>query len=327
MNEQQFLDQINAIHWEQPAGNEDYRNTLLVLADWLEERGDPRGELIRLREGLLGAHTPAERKLWEPRMQALIHAGVKPIVATWQNGLGMKFCWCPAGQFMMGSPENEQSRVEDEQQVSVTLTQGFWLGKYPVTQWEWDHVMGTTPWIEQEYVQEGSENPAVYLSWDDAQEYLPRLADSGRLAGQVPSGWEYRLPTEAQWEYACRAGTSTAFYFGNDVSLLDEYGWHFDNAWTSGEQFPHPVGQKLGNAWGVHDLHGNVWEWCQDWSGEQPLGGINPTGPTEGELRILRGGSWSDDGQYCRSAFRYVDEPDYNLNNYGLRLVLVPASK
>ena len=117
MDEQQFLNEINAIPWEQPSRNDDYRNSLLVFADWLEERGDPRSELIRLREGLLNNPTPEQRQLWEPRMQALIPEGVQPIVATWQNSISMKFCWCPPGKFMMGSPETEVDRHDGKWQI------------------------------------------------------------------------------------------------------------------------------------------------------------------------------------------------------------------
>ena len=145
MDEQQFLNEINAIPWEQPSRNDDYRNSLLVFADWLEERGDPRSELIRLREGLLNNPTPEQRQLWEPRMQALIPEGVQPIVATWQNSISMKFCWCPPGKFMMGSPETEVDRHDDEDQVEVTLTQGYWLGKYEVTQAEYEKLTGNNP--------------------------------------------------------------------------------------------------------------------------------------------------------------------------------------
>ena len=247
MDEQQFLNEINSIPWEQPAGNDDYRNALLVFADWLEERGDPRSELIRLREGLLNDPTPEQRQLWEPRMQALIHNGVQPVQATWENSIGMKFCWCPSGKFTMGSPETEEDRNENESQIDVTLTKGYWLGKYVVTQSEWERVMGTKPWNDQDYVKDGPNYPATFVGWDDAANYCLKLAAQEQQVGRLPEGWEYRLPTEVQWEYACRAGTTTAFCFGNDTSYRSDYAWWGagnigDN--TQREKYAHEVGQK-----------------------------------------------------------------------------------
>ena len=288
MDEQHFLNEIKSIPWEQPAGNDDYRNALLVFAGWLEERGDPRSELIRLREGLLNDPTPMQRQLWEPRMQELIHNGVQPIQATWQNSIGMKFCWCPLGKFVMGSPETEEDPDDNQNQVDVTLTQGYWLGKYVVTQSEWERAMGTKPWSGQEYVKDGSHYPATCVDWDDAMAYLQKLSEQSQQAGRLPEGWDYRLPTEAQWEYACRAGTTTAYYFGNDAGQLSEYAWHDQNALKAGEEFAHVVGEKRANGWGQHDMYGNVWEWCQDWYTKKLAGGVDP----RGAIRHVPGLPW-----------------------------------
>ena len=327
MDEQQFLNAINAIPWEQPAGNEDYRNALLVFADWLEERGDPRAELIRLREGLLNNPKPEQRKVWEPKMQALIHSSVQPIQATWQNSIGMTFCWCPPGKFMMGSPETEEDREVEENQVDVTLTRGFWLGKYVVTQDEWEKVIGTKPWNDQDYVKDGPNYPATYVSWIDAVAYVQKLTEQDQQAGRLPKGWKYRLPTEAQWEYACRAGTTTAYSFGNDAGQLVDYAWYDQNAWNVEKRFAHAVGEKRVNGWGQHDMHGNVLEWCQDLYTHKLVGGIDPKGSQSGTDRVDRGGSWSGIGQYCRSADRGGSYPSLRSSYQGFRVALVPSGK
>ena len=359
MDEQQFLNEINAIPWEQPAGNDEYRNALLVFADWLEERGDPRVELIRLRELLLIEHIQSEEKiseerpkwsqsvfntitsmfrkpmvqpgvgraLWEPRMQKLIHQGVQPVVATWENSIGMKFCWCPPGTFLMGNLKNEVDGCEIEDQVEVTLTQGFWLRKYEVTQGEWEKVIGTKPWSGKLYSREGATFAASYVSWEDAVAYCQQLTEQERSAGRLPEGWECRLPTEAQWEYSCRAGTTTAYCFGNDVAGLGEYAWYSELTLLKGENFPHEVGQKRCNAWGLHDMHGNVAEWCQDWLTPKLAGGTDPTGATTGSGRVLRGRHLLDYGGTCQSAYRFSSPLGKRLHCFGVRAAIVPLSK
>jgi len=330
MDEQHFLNEINAIPWEQPTGNDDYRNALLVFADWLEERGDPRSELIRLREGLLNDPTPEQRQLWEPRMQALIHAGVQPVVATWQNSIDMKFCWCPPGKFMMGSPETEAGHSENESQVDVTLTNGFWLGKYVVTQGEWEKAMGTAPWSGQQYVKDGPNYPATFVSWDDAANFSQKLAVQDQQAGRLPEGWDYRSPTEAQWEYACRAGTTTAFSFGNDADQLSDYAWWggiVGDGNAKDEQYAHEVGRKRANAWRLHDMHGNVWEWCFDRYADKLSGGVDPKGSQTDTYRVYRGGGWDYVGLLCRSAYRFGYDPGYRDYYRGLRVALSPSGK
>ena len=337
MDESHFLREINTIPWEQPAGNDDYRNALLVFADWLEERGDPRAELIRLREGLLNNPTPEQRQLWEPRMQELIHNGVQPVVATWENSIGMKFCWCPPGKFMMGTPETEANLFESENQgpwlltenqVLVTLSPGFWLGKYPVTKAEWELAKGTPPEKEVSYEKEGPNYPVRCVEWENVKNYCQVLTEKDHQAQQLPSHWKYQLPTEAQWEYACRAGTTTAFCFGNDISLLGDYAW-----WggiqgignSESGQFAHPVGQKRSNAWSFHDMHGNVYELCLDLLDRNKgklSGGINPL-ETSGPVWMGRGGCGHSSRQYCRSANRQRAFP--GNGNMGFRVALVPS--
>lgn len=228
------------------------------------------------------------------------------------NALKMKLVWCPPGEFMMGSPKSEKDRRDDEDQVQVTLTQGFWLGKYEVTQSEWQVVMNTAPWKGQVQIKEGTDIPAIFVDCDPALEFCRKLTDQERQAGRLPENMEYTLPTEAQWEYACRAGTTTRFSFGDDPATLGEYAWFNGTAWDKDEKYAHRVGQKKPNAWGLHDMHGNVGEWCRDWIDVKLRGGTDPEvtkndvseDEVEGGARRVRGADWATPKEQCRSAFR-----------------------
>ena len=191
------------------------------------------------------------------------------------NSLGMQMLWCPPGVFTMGSPEDEEGRYEDETQVQVQITKGFWMARTLVTQGQWQSLMGANP----SYFQ-GAKLPVEQVSWEDAQDFIIKLNDMENL----PSGYHYALPTEAQWEYACRAGEKGPYSGGS----LDEVAWYDE---TSGSK-THEVGQKKANAWGLYDMHGNVSEWCADWYEDTLKGGTDPTGPSSGGLRVFRGGSW-----------------------------------
>jgi formylglycine-generating enzyme required for sulfatase activity len=221
--------------------------------------------------------------------------------------LELRFAWCPPGVFRMGSPDDERGRFDDEgPQHRVTLTKGFWLGITQVTQAQWRAVMGSNPsnW-------KGLNLPVEGVTWDDCQSFCQRL---GRLTSK-----KYRLPTEAEWEYAARAATTTAYHFGEDDRRLGEYAWFRDN---SGRR-THPVAEKLPNAWGLYDTAGNVWEWCEDWFGAYPEDAVqDPTGDTNGLSRVLRGGSWRYGGARCRAAYRLRLEPDRRRNAVGCRIVL-----
>ena len=242
------------------------------------------------------------------------------------NGLKTKFCWCPAGSFTMGSPANEKGRKDDdEDQVRVTLTKGFWLGKHEVTQGEWRLIMGTQPWSGEEYVKEGSEYAATYVSWDDAMEFCRKLTEQERRAGRSPSGWEFTLPTEAQWEYACRASSTTRFAFGDDESRLKDYAWFDVNAYDVDEKYAHEVGRKLGNAWGLRDMHGNVWELCRGWYGEKLPGGRDPEVIARASNRVCRGGCWAYSSSNCRSANRLRRSPGGRSSDVGFRLAILPS--
>lgn len=224
---------------------------------------------------------------------------------TFTNEIGMEFVRIKAGFFTMGSDENLDKEAGDYEkpQHRVTISQDFYLGKYAVTQDEWEAVMGSNP---SEF--KGKRHPVENVSWNDIQMFIQRL--------NAKEGTDkYRLPSEAEWEYAARAGTKSAYSFGDDASQLGQYAWFKDN---SGDQ-THPVGQKKPNPWGLYDMHGNVWEWVQDWfdvsyyaSGTS----IDPAGSSSGIIRVLRGGSWNLPAKNLRSAARFGDTPD-NRDEYG----------
>ncbi len=203
--------------------------------------------------------------------------------------------------------------------VAVTLTQGFSLGKTEVTWGEWQQVMGGV-FQGQKYDVSSKDFPASGITWDEAIEFCQKLTATEHTNGRLPAGESYRLPTEAEWECACRAGTTTAYSFGNDESKLGEYGWFDGNVKNIGEQYAHKVGLKKPNPWGLYDMHGNVWEWCSDWYGEALSGGIDPVGPGGGSYRVVRGGGWRNDPGDCRSAYRSAGVPSLRDGNLGFRV-------
>jgi formylglycine-generating enzyme required for sulfatase activity len=239
------------------------------------------------------------------------------------NGLKTTLVWIPPGHFTMGSPKNEKGRDDDENQMPVTLSKGFWLGQHEVTQSEWERVMQTTPWRGNDHVRRGDDYPAASVSWDDAIIFCAKLTEQERAAGRLPSDWQYGLPTEAQWEWACRAGTKSRFSFGDDDSDLAQYAWFDKNTWDAGEKYAHRVGQKKANSYGLYDMHGNVWEWCRDWYAKKLSGGLDPLGPSHGSARVYRGGSWSNGG--VSSAGRRGGAPDDRSSDLGFRVAAVPS--
>lgn len=243
----------------------------------------------------------------------------------WANSIGMKLVLIPPGRFTMGSPQEENVRDDNEDQVQVTLSHSYWMGKHETTQGEWHKIMGTRPWREVKDGKIGDHYPATSVTWDDAREFCRKLTHRERQAGRLIAGWIYELPTEAQWEYACRAGTTTPFSFGSDDRNLGEYAWFEKNAFEAGEKYAHAVGQKKPNPWGLHDIHGNVWEWCRDRYADALPGGRDPEVTERGFLRVVRGGGWGLNHWFCRSAYRNWMSPDFELANLGFRVVLVRA--
>nr|WP_242492664.1 formylglycine-generating enzyme family protein [Methanolobus psychrotolerans] len=217
----------------------------------------------------------------------------------------MEFVLIPAGEFEMGSDDGDS----DERPVhEVTIGKAYYLGKYEVTQEQWVEIMGNNPSRFK-----GDNNPVEQVSWNDVQEFVKKL--------NAKEGTDkYRLPSEAEWEYAARAGTTTRYSFGDSESKLGDYAWYGGN---SGDK-THPVGQKKPNPWGLYDMHGNVWEWCQDrWHDSYE------NAPTDGSAwedgsssgRVRRGGSWVSDARYCRSASRNGSNPDCSSDSIGFRLL------
>ena len=214
--------------------------------------------------------------------------------------ISMEMIFCPPGTFTMGSPTSESGRGGDETQHQVTLTNGFYLGKYEVTQAQYQTVMnGNSEGLNADPSQfKGSNRPVEKASWEDAQIFLTRLNSIEQSAGRLPNGWKYVLPTEAEWEYACRAGTTTAYSWGNDInSSRANYNW--DGGANDGNDSKQTVniGQFSANPWGFFDMHGNVWEWVHDWKANYLTGAqTDPEGPASGSFRVVRGGSWNSDG-------------------------------
>lgn len=255
------------------------------------------------------------------------------------NGIGMKLTLIPAGEFLMGSGTSaeEIARIFDSKaeyfedefpQHRVRITQPFYMQSTEVTQGQWKSVMGSEPWDGKDYVKTGSDYAATYVSWDDAVEFCRKLSESERRSGRLTTNQQYTLPTESQWEYACRAGSTTRYSFGDDESRLKDYAWFDDNAWDIGEKYAHRVGQKRPNAFGLYDMHSNVWEWCQDWYEKDYYAnspGSNPSGPLSGSYRVYRGGSWNGSPQSARSAIRNGYTPDDRSSNLGFRVAISPV--
>ena len=244
------------------------------------------------------------------------------------NVVTMNMVWIPPGTVVMGSPTSETGRGSDETQHTVTLTKGFYMGKYAVRQGEYLALMGSNPsyFTTQDWygyaISPDLNRPVEQVSWIDATNYCAHLTAQEQTAGRLPSGWVYRLPTESEREYACRAGTTTAFHYGNALhgGMANFYDYYeYDAAagdiYVSSPAVPWlarttTVGSYQPNAWGLYDMHGNVFEWCWDWYGSYPSGSVtDPQGPASGSYRVIRGGGWFDNGRFCRSAYRIYSNP------------------
>ena len=255
----------------------------------------------------------------ETSEQAAEHPAEQPVESNTKS-LDMTFGRIPAGTFVMGSPVTEKDRSygDGEYQHKVTISEPFYMQSTEVTQGQWKGVMGTEPWKGKTYVKEGADYAASWVSWDDAVAYCKKLSQK--------EGRRYRLPTEAEWEYACRAGTKTAWSFGDIKKELRDYAWYEKNAKGKGEMYAHQVGFKKPNAFGLYDMHGNVFEWCSDYFADEyykQSPALDPTGPARGSFnwRVLRGGSWYRGTRNTRSAYRGRLAADFRGGSFGFRVV------
>ncbi|KPA14264.1 serine/threonine protein kinase, partial [Candidatus Magnetomorum sp. HK-1] len=251
---------------------------------------------------------------------------------AFQNEFNMRFVLIPASTFEMGSPENEKGREDDETLHTVTLTRDFYMQTTEVTQGQWKAIMGENP---SYFDKCGDDCPVEKVSWNDVQAFILRL-------NAISKGQQYRLPTEAEWEYAARAGSKTAFANGDIQEIgcahdpnLDKMGWYCGNSCVDYKGYncssckgncskwgTNPVAQKQHNSWNLYDMHGNVWEWCSDYYGDYPSEHVtDPEGAKTGASRVFRGGSWSSIAWYCRSAIRLRSVPDDRFRDVGFRLV------
>jgi formylglycine-generating enzyme required for sulfatase activity len=225
---------------------------------------------------------------------------------------GITLVYIPAGSFTMGSPADEPGCDKDETPHGVTLSKGFWLGKYEVTQAEYEAVVGANP---SDF--KGARNPVEQVSWNDAMAFCAKLTERERAAGPWSAGYEYRLPTEAEWEYAARGGPVSKGYTYAGSNNVDEVAWYCDNSGKT----THPVGGKKPNELGLFDMSGNVCEWCMDWYGAYPSGTLtDPVGPAQGSSRVRRGGGWDAGAAYCRAATRLRAAPSRASDFLGFRV-------
>jgi len=289
-----------------------------------------RRRVLRFLAGVAAVGVPVDSVVAQT---GLPHADVVPMPGDEVTFAGFRLCWCPPGRFLMGSPDAEPARGADEAQVDVQLTRGFWMGKFEVTQGQWSHLAGAFPnRLPSEEYGAGRDVPVYWVSYDEAKRFCERATASARDDGSLPRGWRFNLPTEAQWEYACRAGTTTATAFGDRLAR--------EHANFAGE----PLGGRAGgygksvavgsyrpNAWGLHDMHGSVFEWCRDWYHARLPGGVDPDRSSVPGVRnadgtysrVRRGGAWNDSARFCRSASRLRYEPHRGSDHIGFRLAAV----
>jgi uncharacterized protein (TIGR02996 family) len=329
------------------AAHPDEGDRWLVLADWLEDQSDPRAELVRLRWQYHYQPDHAEFEARRQRLVTLQGSALAPVIPTITNSLGMSLALIPPGAFWMGSPAEESDHRPDELLHQVTLTQPFFLGIHPVTVGDFRRFVTATDYKTEAERGDGAKgynsgswvqtsgrnwrtprfaqrprNPVVCVSWNDAQKMIRWLNKQEAKTGLV-----YSLPTEAQWEYACRAGTQTAYFWGDEHTPVGEYAWYKDNA----KLRTRPVAEKKPNAWGLYDMAGQVWEYCHDSYAEYPEGpAVDPPGAdasTPRARRVQRGGSWFVYASYCRAAHRAHDAQNSRDTHSGFRLAASLAQK
>jgi uncharacterized protein (TIGR02996 family) len=322
MNEAAFL---SALH-----DSPDDEVTWLALADWLEEDGQgQRAELVRLTRGLRASRHPRRGEA-EARLAALLVSGVRPAVPELVNSLGMRLALIGPGRFRLGSPPGEEHHLADEKAREVAITRPYYLGVFPVTQAQFEAVMGTNAASFRASARNGSKVagldtsafPVDQVSWNQAVEFCRRLSDA-------EPGRTYRLPTEAEWEYAGRGATTTAYHYGDKISpaLANYDGRVGEGARKAGVRLARPstVGSYPPNAYGLYDVHGNVMEWCADWYAHGGRKGPrqDPTGPQTGQYRVARGGCWYFPARAIRTASRNYFSPAANDSCVGFRVAMV----
>jgi len=249
------------------------------------------------------------------------------------KGVKMKLVLVPAGKFLMGSKFSpaetarrfglKAARCADEHpRHEVTISKPFYMGVCEVTQAQWRAVMGTETWKGKVMSKAGDNNAASWMTWTEMNQFCRKLSKK--------TGRKVALPTEAQWEYACRAGSKTVFCFGDDPAKLGDYAWYRTNVWESGKRYARPVGQKKPNAWGLYDMYGNVWEYCRDWYDPKFYANekkVDPENTKETKHCAVRGGSWYNGSNLCRSAARNSwTGSNYRHYNYGFRVMVVSGS-
>ncbi len=299
----------------------------LAIGDLLERRGEPgRAELVRLACRLRTRREDGGRPTLEARVRELLAGGVLPCIPELANSVGMRMALVPAGSFYMGSAEGEEGRDGREgPRHQVSITRPFWMGMHAVTQGQYEAVTGANPSRFRPGGGGGAvvrgldtrDFPVECVSWDEASGFCRVLSGTGE---ESEAGRAYRLPTEAEWEYACRAGLSSgAFNVGAALGPLQA---HFRGPQRAG---PYPAGGQAPNAWGLYDMHGNVWEWCADWYAEDfytHSPAADPVGPPGGTDRVARGGCWESAPGSCRSAGRSRVAPGERFDELGFRVVL-----
>jgi formylglycine-generating enzyme required for sulfatase activity len=295
-----------------------------ITAETVKEREYPAGEVAKIRAALEAFNSrhgeTKTAKTQAALLEALAAVKIQPagqMSVDLGDGVKLELVWIQPGEFLMGSPANEADRKEDEEQHKVKITKGFWMGKYEVTQAQWEQVMGNNP-TAREHV--GKDRPVNWVSWSDCHQFLRKLNELVQNKKIKIKQGEFRLPTEAEWEYACRAGTKTRFCSGDKEDDLDAMGWCKENSGAT----THAVGQKKANAWGLFDMHGNLGEWCEDYYANYPGGEVkDPTGPATSEAGLVfRGGNWLENHHTCRSAKRDFGAHKSCRVTIGLRVVL-----
>ena len=274
---------------------------------WVDFRASDPDPMYQLRWGITGKKPPKN-----PSSSPSHQVSQSPQIRTeiLPGNIKLEMVKIPTGSFLMGSVDNDESAYRNEKPQHPVNLQEFYLGKYPITQEQYQAIMGNNP----SYFENNPKNPVENISWNDAQSFCQNLSEK--------TGKKYRLPSEAEWEYACRAGTQTRYYFGDDVTQLGEYAWYYGHS----DSKTHPVGEKKPNNWGLYDMYGNVREWCEEgWHKnyeEAPKDGTAwNDNHSQTNCRVVRGGSWNGYPKHCRSAYRSCNTPDDQDYSIGFRVV------